>query len=665
MKKKILSIMLTALISLLLIACNKTITQEQDTKDNVRFQDDFYEYVNSDLLDLIDLDENEAEWTWFSELSAASGQEMRQIISDLKDSSILYEKGSSEQKIRDLYECVSDVENRNATGLGQLQPYLDSIQNANTIQEYEEVLFHLSGEYGFSSIVGGYYIGQDKKDSTKYAVYMMYADTLIGKEYLESQDTQEYVTMYFDYVEKMLEEYGMSKEEAQTASAEIEVLLRDICAASLSTEKYYDPNMAYNVYTKDDLQKLFTNVDVEKMLEILRLDTEDSFIVTDVSQAQKVNSLLVEENLDVLKDFSTFVLLNDIASYSTQGYDKLSKDIKNQLYGIGAKDDWFEYCEKTQELLPWDFGSIYIKNHFSEKNKQNVEDMIDEILQSYIDIIDRQEWMSDDTKAKARRKLETINVKIGYPDEWPESMEMMQVTPVSEGGSLLSNLLENMQVTIEENLKKLERDVDCSEWDMPPQTVNAYYDSGKNEIVFPAAILQKPFYDEKNTVGANLGGIGFVIAHEISHAFDANGALYDEYGNYNVWWTEEEMAEYSRLSESIVDYYNQYAVAGGKVNGALTLSENIADLGAITCITSILGDDTEALQDAFEQMAYIWASEETVSYQLYLLNKDTHSPNKVRVNATLSSCDAFYEAYDIQESDGMYVDPKNRVGIWK
>ena len=291
--------------------------------------------------------------------------------------------------------------------------------------------------------------------------------------------------------------------------------------------------------------------------------------------------------------------------------------------------------------------------------------MIGLILEEYEEIIDRQDWMSLATKERAARKLRTMQVKIGYPDEWPEACDMMQVTPISEGGSLLSNLLTSMRVSIEDDLSRLGTEVDRTEWDVTPQTVNAMYDPLNNEIIFPAAILQAPFYDSRSSDGANLGGIGFAIAHEISHAFDSSGALYDEYGNYNVWWTEEELATYEELSQSIVEYYDDYEVMGMHVDGELTLAENIADLGAMTCITSIIGDDTEMLEDAFEQMAYNWADVTTESYTLYLLKTDTHAPNKVRVNAVLSSCDAFYDVYRLWMWDDMYVAPEDRVGIWK
>lgn len=634
--------------------------------EEVRYQDDYYEFVNGNLLDKIDLADTDAQWTWFGELSAVANEEMEDIIRELASSDETYAKGTSEQKIKDMYECVSNMENRNKTGLGPLQPHLDTIRNATTIDEYVDALARLSGEFGFSSIVGGYYIDQDKADSNQYAVYLMYADTLIGKEYLENDQMQDYVNMYFDYMTSMLEEFGMSEEEARQTSQDIEGLLRDICASTLTTEQYYDPSVTYNVYTKEELADLYTNIDVDKMLKTLRIDSVDSYIVMDVEQAKKINSLLTEDNLELLKNFSTFVMLNDVAKYSTQNYAALAEKIDSQLHGVTAsKSDEDIWMDLTQDMLPWDFGKIYVEEHFSEESKKNVEDMIARIIDEYEVIINRQDWMSDATKKKAVRKLETMQVKIGYPDEWPKSMDMMQVTPVSEGGSLLSNMLVNMQVEIEDSLQKLGDKVDKSLWGMTPQTINAYYDPGNNEIVFPAAILQPPFYNPEADDAVNFGAIGYVIAHEISHAFDANGALYDEYGNYNEWWTKEEMEKYNELSQSIIEYYNNYKVMGTPVNGTLTLSENIADLGAMTCITSIIGDDKKALDEAFGQLAYIWASVETTGYQMYLLNYDTHSPNKIRVNAVLSSCDAFYDVYDIKETDGMYVAPENRVGIWK
>ncbi len=409
----------------------------QDADDEgteVRYQDDYYEFVNQNLLSKIELAATDAHWDWFGELNAVVSSEMEDIIDELAGDGKTYEKGSSEQKIRDMYECVTDMENRNETGLGPLKPHMDSIRSASSIDEYVDALAHLSGEFGFSSIVGGYNIMQDKADSSQYAVYMMYADTLIGKEYVEGENTQEYMDLYLDYISNMLMEFGMTADEAAQSTDSIEGLLRDICASTLTTEQLYDPAMTYNVYTAQGLQELFSNVDVPKMLRTLRIEGQDKYIVMDVEQAKKINSLLQEENLQALKDYSTFVMLNDTAKYANANYARLSDDMKNALYGIteswGDEKTWKNL---TQDMLPWDFGMIYVKEHFSAEDKAAVEEMIGQILEEYEVIINRQDWMSDATKKKAIRKLETMQVKIGYPDRWPAARDMMQVTPVSEG----------------------------------------------------------------------------------------------------------------------------------------------------------------------------------------------------------------------------------------
>lgn len=659
MKKKLLALFIAISIVFSVTGCKINSGERL-------MRNDFYEYINGEFLSEIELTAKDAYWDWFGELNATILHDMRNIITELSEDGKNYPKGSSEQKIKDLYECVSNMDNRNQTGLGPLQPHLDSIRNAADIEEYVDALAKLSDEFGFSSIVGGYTIMQDKTDSSEYAVYLMYADTLIGKEYIEGENTQEYVKMYLDYIKNMLLEFGMSEDGAAQSTDSIEKLLRDICTSSLTTEQMYDPSLTYNVYTEQELQALYTNVDIPKMLKTLQVDGQDKYIVMDVKQAEKINSLLVEENLQALKDYSTFVMLNDTAEYAGEAYVKLNRDMQNALYGITEnRDDKDIWMNLTQALLPWDFGMIYVEDHFSAEDKKAVEDMIEIILEEYKDILNRQEWMSDETKQKAIHKLETMAVKIGYPDQWPAARDMMQITPISEGGSLLSNLLISMQVAIEDTRNKLGTKVDRSEWDVPPQTINAMYDPLNNEIIFPAGILQAPFYDSEYSYGANWGGIGFIIAHEVSHAFDSSGALYDEYGNYNEWWSDEEFDQYVELSEAIVDYYDQYEISGIHINGDLTLMENIADLGAMTCVASALEGNSQALDDAFRQLAFNWASKSTDTFMVYLLNTDTHSPNKIRVNAVLSSCDAFYEIYHIKKSDGMYTAPESRVGIWK
>ena len=642
--------------------------QNEDTenKSDVRYQDDYYDYVTSDLLSQIDLEPTDAQWSWFGELDAEASEDMQKIINDIVKSDRTFQKGSTEQKIHDLYECIIDLENQDGINLEPVQKYLDLIQNADTVDAYVQALATFSAEKGFASIIGGYNIDQDMADSETYAVYLMGPDTLIGKEYLESDSTKDACDTYFQYMVDTFKVYGMSEQESQNARTQIEKMLRGICSATLSTQEYYDPEKTYNLLTEEELQKVYSNIDVQSMLETLELTSVDTFILRDVEQARYVNSILVEENLDTLKLYSTFVCLNDIGNYASKDLRALQNQCYNDLHGITeSRSIERQATDDVENMLSWEFAKIYVETYFSEESKSEVEKMITDIISGYKEILNRQDWMSEATKEKAIRKLETMVIKIGYPDEWPAICDYLQITPLSDGGSYLSNLMDLSSYSVVEDRKKIGQPVDRTEWGMTPQTVNAYYNPSNNEIVFPAAMLQPPFYNSESDYATNLGGIGYVVAHEITHAFDANGSKYDEYGNYNVWWTQEEYEQFTQLSQSIIDYYNGFEFLGSHVDGDLTLSENIADLGAITCISSIIGDNPKELSKMFSQMAYNWATDETATYGLYLLTNDTHAPNKIRVNAVLSSCDAFYEAYDITETDQMYVAPENRVGIWK
>jgi putative endopeptidase len=291
--------------------------------------------------------------------------------------------------------------------------------------------------------------------------------------------------------------------------------------------------------------------------------------------------------------------------------------------------------------------------------------MVQDFIGVYYDIIDNQDWMSDATKEKAKLKLDTMNVKIGYPDKWPETMNLWDIVSVDDGGSLISNILTYNRNYSDYDLSRIDKEVDKSEWELTPQTINAYYLAENNEIVITAAMLKAPFYDSSYTYEQNLGGTGWTIAHELSHAFDASGCFYDENGNYNDWWTEEDRGKYNEYCQSVIEYYNNYQINGKNVNGELTMCENIADLAAMQCLAIVMGDDDEGLKQVFEWAAYTFASKITDDYQAYLLNTGLHSPDKVRINAPLSSCDAFYRVFDVNEGDGMYVAPEDRVGIWK
>jgi putative endopeptidase len=274
--------------------------------------------------------------------------------------------------------------------------------------------------------------------------------------------------------------------------------------------------------------------------------------------------------------------------------------------------------------------------------------------------------MSPETKAKAILKLDTMAIKIGYPDQWPTIGDRLMVQSPQDGGTYLANVVALKTATRQYHDDEYKQGVNREQWYMTPQEVNAYYNPANNEIVFPAAILQAPFFDESQSNGQNLGGIGAVIAHEISHAFDKNGSLYDEKGNYQVWWTDAEYQKYDQLSQKIIDYYGNYTISTGEaVNGTLTLSENIADLGALQTVTAVAEKQGEDLADVYRNWATIWAKLATPDLEKNYLLTDVHAPSPVRVNAVLSSIAAFYDSYGIKAGDPMYVAPDDRVAIWQ
>jgi putative endopeptidase len=666
--KKLTAICMVGILTFSVVGCggNQT-TQEanlaQQSDNEIRPADDFYDYVNAELLTQKEIPSTDVKWSWDTEVGDAVETEMDAYIDELVNSGESYEKGTTQQKIKDLYECFIDTDNRDKVGLGPLQEIIDNIRNTSNIDEYMQAVTKADKEYAVDIIVcAGTTV--DLKDSENYMFEIDTTNTLIGKEYMEGEDTQKYVDYYFDYVKKVFMEFGMEEDEAIEASENVKALCKDICESTLNIEDYYSPDNTYNIFTPESLSELYSHVDVPQMLENLGISGSSQYNVVDVEQAKKVNSLLVEENLPVLKDYATFVLIDSYVEYLSTAYEKLEHELSNNLYGTESKTDDKYWKEEVESLLEWDFGQWYVEDNFSAEDKVAVENMVQDFIGVYYDIIDNQDWMSDATKEKAKLKLDTINMKIGYPDKWPETMDLWDIVSVDAGGSLISNVLTYVSNLSDYDLSRIDKKVDKSEWDVTPQTVNAFYDPSNNEILITASIIQAPFYDSSYTYEQNLGGTGWTIAHELSHAFDSSGSLYDENGNYNDWWTEEDKEKYNEYCQSIIEYYNNYQINGKNVNGELTLGENIADLAAMQCLAVVMGDD-DGLKQVFEWATYTFAIKTTDDYQTYLLNTDTHSPCKVRMNASLSSCDAFYRVFDVKEGDGMYVAPEERVGIWK
>lgn len=632
---------------------------------NVRAEDDYYNYVNQKILAEKQIPADSGNWSYFYELGQKSYDNLSDLLNEIINQREQFAEGSPEQKIASLYLTAIDMEGRRNAGFGALQPYLDSIRNAADIQEYIEAIGTINNELGFSSLIAPTYY-EDMKDSRNYGCYLGSADLGPGKETLEDGTQSAILEAYRKYIKNIMESTGISEKEAERAASTIYKFQTDLASATLPLSDQNDPEKTYNPKSLKELSALYSNIDIKAYLKAAGAAGFNSWVVNDPGQAKKVNSYLTEGHLPLLKDYSVFCLIKDFSPCLTPEIRDSTIAWSNAQKGIqGKKTDKKLAGELVQNTFGFEFGRLYVEKHFSEEDKKNVETLVHQILAAYEDRINGLDWMGEATKEKAIRKLEHMTLKIGYPDHWPDYYENAVILPEGQG-SLVDNMVNVYRSLRSYEKEEIKKPVDRTQWGMTPQTVNAYYNPLNNEIVFPAAILQPPFYDPNADDASNLGGIGMVIAHEISHAFDSSGARYDENGNYNMWWTEDDLKKFQDLTLKVAAYYDgQEAVKGRYVNGRQTLNENIADLGALACVTSIAGDDTEALNSLFTQYARIWASKYTEESMIHRLNTDVHSPAKVRVNAVLSSTEAFYKVYpDLKEGDGMYAAPEKRVKIW-
>ena len=333
----------------------------------------------------------------------------------------------------------------------------------------------------------------------------------------------------------------------------------------------------------------------------------------------------------------------------------INQSVSQRKFAYQIVDNAFTYV----------IGDFYGKKYFGEEAKKDATDMIQEMIDIYKQRLEKNDWLGDQTRTKAITKLNNIAIKVGFPGKIKQVYEKMKITPVDQGGTLLSNIVEIKKIKIADNFESFHRPVNRDEWDMPSQLVNACYDPSRNDITFPAAILEKPFYDLHQSRSKNFGGIGCVMGHEISHAFDNNGAHFDEYGNMVNWWTKEDFTHFEKLTREMINEFDGIPFAGGKVNGKLVVSENIADNGGMSCsLEALKQSDSFNLKEFFINWATIWRMKASPAYEKMLLATDVHAPEMLRGNVQPQNFEDFYQAFDIHRGDGMWLDPDKRVQIW-
>ena len=640
---------------------------------SVRPQDDFYNYVNGGWMKTAVIPADKSSWGSFNELREKTDENSLSILKNILTEK--YEKGTEGQKIQDLYATYMDMDKRNADGINPIKEDLAKIDAIKNMKDLQKYLIEAVKEENNPLFDWG--ISGDLKNSKMNAVYLSSASLGLGKDYYQKENEENRKTLeeYTKYVASLLEIIG--EKNAIEKAQRVVALEKSFAKTYLTNEEGRDANKRYNPKTMEELAKISKNINLVNYLKGAGVNT-DRVIIGELKYYENLDKFINPNNLELIKDYLKVHLVSDNTAYLDQRLD----DLSFAFYG--------QYLQGQQVQRPMDkralslingrlgeaFGKIYVQKYFSPEAKKEMEVMIDYLKKSYRQHINNLDWMSATTKEKALEKLSKFNVKIAYPDKW-EDYSKLVIESKNDGVNLYSNLKNIVKWDYEKALEKIGKPVDKTKWGMRPQKVNAYYSPLNNEIVFPAAILQAPFFDFKADPAVNFGGIGAVIGHEIAHGFDDGGARFDGDGNLNNWWTEEDKKNFEVKVKQLADQFSKYEpVKGNFVNGVFTSGENIADLAGVAIAYDALqmylkDKGNQELISGYSQnqrfflsWATIWRTKSTEKYMINQVKTDPHTPGYFRAFAPLTNVDAFYEAFDVKEGDKHYKKPEDRIKIW-
>ncbi len=627
-------------------------------------KDDFYAAVNKEALDSSVIPEGQMNsgtlYDMMNDDSRVSG-----IIEEAAKEK--HQKGSPEQKIGDFYNNILDWDARNAAGITPVKPYLEAIDGAQTLDEVLAVADRMKREL-YQAGLRTFGLTIDAKDSNRYIVTFSSIAPSLSKDIYEKDGGKE-KDAFLKYLKALLVLGGYAEEDAERQAKLYWEADRVLAAAKLEQQDYGNVEKIYNIFTFSELKEMFPEAGLDSAYSISGLAESSQILVSDVGLLKAAAPYFSEEHVDYLKTRLRIELLAGFGGTLNREFQDAAETYQQELLGTsGSITDEYRASQIVQQQFGAEIGRVYAEKYFSPEAKADVEEMVHEFLEIYEQRIRGLDWMSEATKEKAVEKLHSMSIKVGYPDDddWDDSMDAVDIKSVAEGGSYFANMVEIARVTREYLIDMQGKPVDKSIWAMNVYTVNACYIAQFNEIVFPAGILRAPMYDVNNTREQNLGGIGYIIAHEITHAFDNNGAKFGKDGNAEDWWTAEDYAAFQKLCSRVVAHYDGAEGSNGVAcKGELTLSENIADLGAAACVTEAAKRmENPDFKQLFETMARSWESTATRSTRQYVAQVDVHAPDKLRVNRVLVNLPEFYEAFDIGPGDGMYVAPEDRVLIW-
>ncbi len=660
------------------VSCKQTPTPPPIDTSNMDFSyspgDDFYRFVNGGWLQNNPIPEEYSRYGSFEQLAEENEEKLFALLMEIRNDRNAV-TGSNRQKIRDFYNSAMDTVTQTNLGTEPIRFLFERIENIEDKSEITEVIAFMQ-QIGINPVFG-LRAGQDRKNTEEMIANIGQGGLgMSDRDYYLNQDARsiEIRENYELFIEKIFILAGHSKRDAREARRRIMELETSMAEASMTRLERRDPYATYNKMTIDELNELMPSFNWDTYLTSRNLDIDDLNVGQPIF-FKNANKLIKEKPLDYWKTYLEWNVLRSTAQFIGKDFE----DAHFEFYGkvmTGSekqRERWKRSLASLNSAMGEAVGQEYVALHFPPESKERMIDLVEHLRDAFEQRIGQLAWMSDDTKKEAFAKLEKMNVKIGYPDKWTDYSDL----EIKDQPFVL-NILAAREFNIKRNLAEIGEPVDRDKWFMSPQTVNAYYSPTMNEIVFPAAILQPPFFYPHGDDAVNFGAIGMVIGHEMTHGFDDQGRRYAKDGNLHDWWTEEDSKRFEERTEVLVEQYNNYVMLDSlTINGRLSLGENIADLGGLTIAFQALRNKLKEdgipekiegfipEQRFFISYAQIWRNHMRDQRLMQQLNEGPHSPGEARVNGIVYNMKEFYEAFDLSTENSLrFIDPEVRAEIW-
>lgn len=631
---------------------------------NKQLKSNYYEAVNNEWIDKAVIPGDQPTMSAFLELHLVIEKTLMDLASKWeKDSQGLNE---NLKKFIKLYQMTKDFDKRDALGVKPFETILSRLKDLKNLKDLEKAcvdftLESINTPFDFS-------ITQDFMNSNNQVLYFALTDLFLpDTSYYQDEETKKQLIGLFTMTtNQLLSLYGFSQEESNKLIQEALAFDERLVPITKSSVEKADYVKEYNPFSKEEVKVLSKNFDLISVAEALVKENVDQLIVTNKDYMNHFDSVIKEDNFNLIK---SWMIVSNVLSFSSL----LTNEIRIAGGAFGraltgtqearSKDKFafYQAYHRFDQVVGLHYGETY----FGPAAKKDVKTMVHEMIDIYQEQLTKNTWLEEQTKEKALKKLSTLTVHVGYPDELPTYYDQYVIKGYDEGSNLVNERLSISRIFNTYQFSKYNKVPNKNVWEMSASDVNAYYNPFNNQIVFPAAILQAPYYSIHQSPSENFGGIGAVIAHEISHAFDNNGAKFDETGSLNNWWTDADIEAFSRKAKDMIDLFEGVETGYGPCNGELTVSENIADSGGLRCaLEASKKNEAHNYDDFFKNWARVWREKSSIEYHQLLLKVDVHGPAILRVNMQLRNLQEFQEFYQINEKDEMYLPQEKMITIW-